>query len=69
MPTLVLTFSAADATRLQSALADTPYPKPAAVLKALLVDYLQSRVREFEGAAAKRAALSTLTEPTALTVS
>ena len=65
MPTITLTFSSAEATRLQAALAPTDYPQTAAGLKAMLTDYLKQFVSGYEEAKAQKAALDTVAKVTA----
>ena len=48
MPSTTITADSNDATRIIATLADTPYPQTANGVKALLIDYLKSRVAEFE---------------------
>ena len=65
MPSITLTFSTDNATRLQAALAPTSYPQTAAGLKTLLMDYLKTFVREYERASAEKTALASVSVPTA----
>ncbi|GEM_PF-4704011 len=68
MPTITLTFTAAEAQRLQAALAPTPYPQTAAGLKELLADYLKDMVTDYERAKATKTALATVAPVTAPTI-
>lgn len=68
MPSITLTFTMADALRIQAALASTPYPPTMAGLKALLADYIRSWAMELEKDKARRDALATVMAPVDLTI-
>ena len=67
MPSITLTLTAAQATRVAAALAATPYPTTTAGYKALLVDYTRNFVAEYERAVAVAAATAAVTPPADLT--
>lgn len=68
MPSITLNFDAAQAERIQAALASTPYPQTVAGFKALLTDYIRSWMQEQERGKAQRDALATVAAPADLTV-
>ena len=69
MPTITLTITPAQATRIAAMLAKTDYPATLVGYKALLVDYTRSLVGEYERAQAERAALATVVPAAPLDVS
>lgn len=68
MPSITLTFTPAQAARIQAALGTTPYPQDAAGYKRLLVDYTRTFVQEYEKAAADKTALAAVALPADITV-
>ena len=67
MPTISLTVTAEEATRITDALAGTPYPQTAGGIKAWLKDYVRSHVREFERNKAAADAVAAVPAPADLT--
>lgn len=68
MPSVTLTFDAAQAARIQAWLATTGYPATAAGYKQALVDWTKSMVKEVENAKARENALATVSPSTDLVV-
>ena len=68
MPSITLTFTAAQATRIQAWLNTTDYPPTTAGYKQAVVDWTKDMIKETEAAAAKDAALATVLPPVDLIV-
>jgi len=58
MPSITLTFTAAQATRIKAWLATTPYPATEAGYKQAVTDWTKSMVKEVEDAKARQDALA-----------
>ena len=63
MATITFTFTSAEGTRIAAANDGTPYPKTSAGVKARLLDYIKSYVKEYERAKGKADALKAVSEP------
>ena len=68
MPDVTFTVTAAQATRILAALRATDYPASLAGYKQFLADHTRNLVRDYEKAAAIKAALQTVQEPAEITI-
>lgn len=68
MPTITLTATDVQVSRIIVALGTTDYTPNAAGIKQLLVDYLKDLVQQYEKNRAEQVALAAIASPTPLTL-
>ena len=68
MPNITLTVTSEQASRIQAYLSSTPYPTTLAGVKTLLIDYLNSQVKEYEKNKTNKEALELVVKPVELEI-